>query len=304
MPDVCERAGWCLKDKLCIVTGANTGIGLEVAAGLAAKGADVIMACRNAAKCEEARQQIMSRGVSGTCVCESLDISDPASIHRFSHNIRKDYPEGRVAVIVHNAGVMGLPSTGPNILDDPHFLVNHLGTAHTSRQLLTAPSVLAPESRVVVVGSQAHRRGTLSMGSHRNIAGESSNWYASYARSKLANSLFANQLQRRLRKEGSSTDVFTVSPGRVNTTIFDNLQPFPLRWAVKAVSSLFHQTPEQGASTILYAACEPTLSGRGGAYLHDCKEETPSDMALDTSLAKALWEATESMLENRTPVKQ
>jgi hypothetical protein len=60
----------------------------------------------------------------------------------------------------------------------------------------------------------------------------------------------------------------------------------------------------QGASTILYAACEPTLSGRGGAYFHDCKEETPSDMALDTSLAKALWEATESMLENRAPVKQ
>jgi NAD(P)-dependent dehydrogenase (short-subunit alcohol dehydrogenase family) len=69
--------------------------------------------------------------------------------------------------------------------------------------------------------------------------------YTSYARSKLANSLFALELQRRLRDGGGGTDVFTVSPGRVATNIFESIQPAPLRWAIKAVSALMHQTPAQ-----------------------------------------------------------
>jgi len=169
---------------------------------------------------------------------------------------------------------------------------------------MAAPSVLAPASRVVIVGSQAHRRGTLSIDSNRVTAGASSNWYASYARSKLANILFARELQRRLREEGSSTDVFTVSPGRVNTQIFENLKPAPLRWGAKAFASLCMQTPAQGASTVLYAACEPSLLGRGGAYLHACREEAPSEAARDASLARALWEVTEGLLRGRELVGQ
>ena len=69
--------------------------------------------------------------------------------------------------------------------------------------------------------------------------------YTSYARSKLANYLFALELQRRLRDGGGGTDVFTVSPGRVATNIFESIQPAPLRWAIKAVSALMHQTPAQ-----------------------------------------------------------
>ncbi|KAG7669655.1 hypothetical protein Ndes2437B_g05835 [Nannochloris sp. 'desiccata'] len=296
--------------RISIVTGSNCGIGKEVASGLLARGDHVVMACRRLDACEKARAELLHRhkNTSNTCSCALLDLEDYASIQNFVNFIQSD--NKMIDVLVNNAGVMGVPpletSYNDHQLFDRHFKINHLGTYLLTRLLL--PS-MAPNGRIITVGSEAHRRGSLSLAPFNGAAsdkteecsGRSSglqwtleprqpaNWYSQYARSKLGNSLMTLELSRKLSERESTIVTSCVSPGRAATNIFRDLHGV-VGTVVNFLASTVFQTPEQGASGVLRAATAPEYARKHVKYIHMGKETMPSVAAIDGEKALQLWE--------------
>jgi NAD(P)-dependent dehydrogenase (short-subunit alcohol dehydrogenase family) len=221
-------------------------------------------------------------------------LEDFSSIRNFAKSIQVD--KTAIDVLVNNAGVMGIPpleTSGDQQhqpLFDRHFKINHLGTYLLTRLLL--PS-MAPNGRIVTVGSEAHRRGSLHFTNNDKNSvlqpPQPSNWYSQYARSKLGNSLMTLDLSKRLNERGSTVVTSCVSPGRVATNIFRDLHGV-VGTVVNFLASTVFQTPQQGASGVLLAATSPEFSNRNVEYIHMGKEAIPSRAALDSEKAKQLWE--------------
>lgn len=290
-----------------------------MAAGLLEQGHPVVLACRSRDRCEAARQRLQERcpaGPSARCG-PTLDLEDYQSIRAFSRDL-EDEP---ISVLVNNAGVMGVrPPEGGD--GDAHLRPNHLGPYLFTRLLLPR---MAAGGRVVTVGSQAHRRGQLAFDSGGDLPplpagdglGAYFRWYPEYGRSKLANLLFTAELTRRLHARGSSVTATCVSPGRVGTSIFNNV-PALLRGPLTLLSRAAFQTPAQvmactssplapegrpvfhltlplhrsllqGARTVLRAATAPELAGQSTLYMHAMQPMEPSAAARDERLAEQLW---------------
>jgi len=217
-----------------------------------------------------------------------------------------------IDVLVNIAGVMGVPpletSKSDQQLFDRHFKINHLGTYLLTRLLL--PS-MAPNGRIVTVGSEAHRRGSLNLFPFKGDASnqkvksnggggsggglwtleprQPTNWYSQYARSKLGNSLMTLELSRQLKERESTIGTSCVSPGRVATNIFRDLHGV-VGTVVNFLALTVFQSPEQGASGVLRAATAPEYARKHEKYIHMGKEAMPSAGALDGEKAKKLWE--------------
>jgi retinol dehydrogenase 14 len=269
------------------------------------------MACRRLDACEKARAELLHRHPTAVCSCELLDLEDYASIRSFAKSIQLD--NTMIDVLVNNAGVMGVPpletasSAASEQLFDRHLKINHLGTYLLTRLLL--PS-MAPNGRIVTVGSEAHRRGSLTLAApfcktptDSGISGSSSsdelqvwelqpaqpsNWYSQYARSKLGNSLMTFELSTQLTKRGSTIKTSCVSPGRVATNIFKDLNGI-VGSVVNFLASTVFQTPEQGAAGVLRAATAPEFATKHIKYIHMGKEAMPSSAALDPGNSRKLW---------------
>ncbi len=272
-----------------VVTGANSGVGLETARVLAEQGAHVVLACRSAAKAEAAAAEIRAGGVSGTVEVGSLDVSDLTSVRAFADAV------GEVDVLVNNAGILGVPFSRSADGIELQFATNHLG--HFALSNLLLPRLT---DRIVVVSSQSHRAGDLQL--------DDLDWrrrgykpYAAYGQSKLANLLFLAELQRRLTATGTSLRVTGAHPGSTATGITGNTG----RGVVSAVGAWGHglvgMTPRQGAMPTLYAA---TMDVPGNTYVgpHRVRELRGwpvgvgrSQRALDPDLAKALWDRSEEL---------
>ena len=242
-----EQAG-----RTAVVTGANSGIGLETARVLAAKGATVVLACRDQARGERAAAE-----VGGVPVV--LDLASIASIRAGVEQIVAEYP--RVDLLVNNGGVMMTPFQHTADGFELQIGVNHLG--HFALTGLLLPAMLGvPGSRVVTVSSSAHRAGEInfddlnSRDRYRSIA--------AYAQAKLANLLFAYELQRRLSSAGAGTISVAAHPGSARTDLARQ-SPRIVRWALNSPAmSWMVQDPAQAALPTLRAATDPTV--RGGEY--------------------------------------
>jgi NAD(P)-dependent dehydrogenase (short-subunit alcohol dehydrogenase family) len=243
-----------LRGRTVVVTGANTGIGLETAAHLAGSGATVVLACRNLAKADEARTSIAERHPTADVEVLRLDLADQRQIGDAAAEARERF--ARVDVLVNNAGVLGLPRS---LTVDGHesvFGVNHLGHFTFTAGIL--PSLLAvPGSRVVTVSSLSHRFGTIAWD---DLTGERRySRSGAYARSKLANLLFAFELQRRLVRAAAATSSLAVHPGMAATDIAAGLlDRFP---KLVELGSGFVQSPDQAALPSLRAATDPEAYG-------------------------------------------
>ena len=267
-----------------VVTGANSGVGLETARALGAAGASVVLACRSVERGVEA-----ARTLVGDVEVAELDLSDLASVRSFADQV------GEVDVLVNNAGVMGMPFTRSTDGIELQFATNHLGHFALTNLLLPRLS-----DRVVVVSSIAHRKGDLDLDdldwTRRSYSG-----FAGYAQSKLANLLFLAELQRRLTAAGSTLRATGAHPGSTATGITGHTGN---RWAT-AIGGWGHRlvgmTPAQGALPTLCAAVQDVP---GNTYVGpDRFRETRgrptgvgrSRTALDAELAQALWTRSEEL---------
>lgn len=288
-----------------LITGANSGIGYQAALQLARHGAHVLLACRNAAKGSAALDRLLREASSANATTPSaelveLDMASLASIHAFATSFAaRGVP---LDILINNAGVMALPTREltPDGFER-QFGTNHLG--HFALTGLLIPQLLAaPAPRVVTVASLAHRNGKIEFD---NLQSERSYipWDA-YGASKLANILFAKELDRRARLAHSKLVSLAVHPGVSTTNIFANGPGANSLKAlvVKLLAPIMMQNDEAGALPTLYAATSP--NAHGGDYIGpDGFKELkgspavvqPRPQALDEAVGQQLWDLSEQL---------
>ena len=274
-----------MKQKVCVVTGANTGIGKETARGLAGRGATVVLACRDAARGEAARADIAASTGRDDVALLPLDLGDVASIREFVRRFTAAYD--RLDVLVNNAGVSMSRRTTTRDGFETTFGVNHLGTFLLTNELVPLLKRSAP-SRIVIVSSRLHRRGRIDWD---DLQAERKRWspLGAYRQSKLANILFARALAERLAGTGVTANA--LHPGVVSTEL---IRDFP-RWVVW-IAHQFMITPTEGAACSLLVATAPELEGVSGAYFDKSKRVDPSPAALDAAAGERLWQVSEALL--------
>lgn len=262
----------------CVVTGANSGIGREVAIALADAGARVLLASRSRERTQPVVDEINAGG-GGSAEFVELDLASFDSVRRASDEIL-DSAES-IDVLVNNAGVAG----AHGLTDEDfelHFGINHLGHFLLTMRLLDRLRDSAP-ARVVTVSSVAHRR--IDGIDFDAIRKPTKTWTGldEYGVSKLANILFSAELAR--RPEASGLTTYAVHPGPVGTNIWRHA-PFFVRPLIK----LFTRSPREGARTPIYCAASPECADETGKYWVDEEVVTPSAAAQDQELAAELWE--------------
>ncbi len=274
-----------LSGQVVLVTGANTGIGYETARTLAAAGARVVLACRSAARGEEAVARIRAAHPSADVRAAVLDLASFESIQAFVDA----FEEASLDVLVANAGVLNASYRESDGGIEHTVGVCHLGHFLLVRGLL--PKLLAEGGgRVVMVGSDAHRSPkTLDFESFP-LQKDGYSQMTSYGQAKLCNTLFANELQRRYGGEGLTA--CSLHPGSMVTTEIGR-DSLLVRFAMWLVSP-FTKTPEQGAATSVVCAVHPDPTAIAGRYLSDCQPARTSGEAGNEDVAKRLWELTES----------
>jgi len=274
-----------LKGRTVIVTGANSGVGLATAKALAVAGAHVVLAVRDAQRGEEAAQ-----AMTGSTEVRRLDLADLSSVRAFA----EDWT-GEVNILINNAGVAG--GRGMRTKDgfDMQFGTNHLG--HFALTNLLLPHIT---ERVVTLSSGAHKAGDI----HFDDIGLQKRKYSlpeSYGQSKLANLLFAQELQHRLEQAGSPVISMAAHPGYSSTNLGIKGRSKLIVSAVSLAGRLFAQTSDQGALPTLFAA---TADIPAGSYVGpDGRWELQghptlvgrTDKAADPALAKRLWDLSEEL---------
>jgi NAD(P)-dependent dehydrogenase (short-subunit alcohol dehydrogenase family) len=286
--DVPDQSG-----KTIIVTGANTGIGFEAAAVLAAKGARVLLACRSRDKAEAAIARIHARTPNADLAFLPLDQSDLASVRAAAEQAAQ---EPRIDVLLNNAGVMMPPLTRTAQGFEQQFGVNHLAVFALTGLLL--PKLAQnPGSRVVVTASLAHQRGNIAWDDLN--AEKSYNRGMRYADSKLANLLFVQELDRRLRAVELPVTAIACHPGVAKTELGRHFGAFRFMFAA---AGWFLNTAAMGAWPALQAATDPNAKP-GGYYGSQGWREMrgPSGEAVrtaqaqDAELARRLWNVSVEM---------
>ncbi|GAB2705968.1 oxidoreductase [Nocardia thraciensis] len=275
------------RGRVAVVTGANTGIGYETARALAARGAAVLLACRDAERARAAAERIADSAPGAEVATVPLDLGSLASVRAAADEIRDRHE--RIDLLINNAGVTGLrgrTADGAEI----QFGVNHLGHFALTGLVL---DLLAPGARVVSVSSIGHRFGRFDDAG--NPCGTSA-----YADSKLANLLFTHELDRRLRAADRPVSALAAHPGGASTEVFRYSAPW-FRIPNLAVAKLFGRTPAMGALPTLRAATDPSARGSqyygpGGLLEIQGHPEVVKSSARsqDSRLRAALWSASET----------
>ena len=275
--------GMTLAGKTMLVTGCNSGLGLETMRVLALRGARVVGAARTI---EKARAACLS--VTGQTVPLECELSDPASVRACVATIEA---EGiRLDAMVCNAGIMGLPKLERVHGYEAQFFTNHIGHFMLVTGLL---GQLTETGRVVLLSSTAHTRAKQGGIEFNNLDGhEGYDPWRFYGQSKFANLLFAKELARRLA--GTQRTANAVHPGVIRTNLIRH-NPV-LNVAAAVFSPLFLKTVAQGAATQVYVATNPGLANVSGEYFADCNVARPRADALSAATAKRLWEVSEQIV--------
>ncbi len=280
--------------RIAIITGANTGIGYEAALALAEKGAHVLLACRNEAKGREAADKIEAANPKGSVELMPLDLSSLESVRQFAEAF--DSSHEKLDLLINNAGVMippfGMTAEGYEL----QIGVNYIG--HFALTGLLIDRLMAtPGSRIVTLSSLAHRNGKIDFDTFRGTDLNDGADYKptiSYLQSKLADLMFAIELQRRLSGSESETISVAAHPGFTATDLQRH------SGLVNRIVGLWSNDPPQGALPTLFAATSPDAEP-GGYYGPDGIYEArgypaPSKVmprARDRQVAERLWSYAE-----------
>lgn len=281
--------------KIILITGANSGLGLEASTILSTKGAKVIMAVRNLEKGNEAVSKIKSKNQKANVELMQLDLSDFNSIHKFSKEFHTKYPT--LNVLINNAGVMypkkrEITKQGFEI----QFGINHLGHFLLTGLLLDILKQ-TPQSRVITQSSLYHKIGG-------DIHFDDLNWEKTYtktkayAQSKLANLLFTYELDRRFKLQKHNIISIASHPGYTATDLLRSMGVMGL-----VSNKLIAQKIDMGTLPVLRAATEENLVGSeyfGPTKMFELrgypKKVKSSDKSYDIQLAKKLWEVSETLV--------
>lgn len=261
-----------INGRVCIVTGANRGIGKATALGLARAGARVVMVCRS-----QERGAIAAAEIDETV---GRHLTDVLAADLASHD--------RLDVLVNNAGIV----TRRRILSadgiETQFAVNHLAPFLLTHLLLDLLKRSRP-SRIVNVSSDAHSRGRIDFDDLQGA--RRYGHLKAYYQSKLANVLFTRELARRLT--GTGVTVNCLHPGVIATHLLASTMWLPR--SLEGVLRLFFRNPEQGARTSVHLATSPAVEGITGRYFRECSEHQPSSEAQDDQMAARLWQVSEQL---------
>jgi retinol dehydrogenase 12 len=276
-----------MKDKICLVTGANEGIGFEVSRGLAAKGAKVVMLCRNEAKGKAAQSEIAKStgNIPDLMIC---DLSSQADIRRFGEAFNAAYP--RLDVLIHNAGAFFSECRKSSEGIELQFAINHLAPFLLTHLLIGKMKIAGPGARIVVTSSNGHFGGKINFEDH-NLEKKYSGLRA-YMQSKIGNVLFTFELARRLKD--CDITVNCLHPGVVKTSIAQKESKGFARF-VWGLLKPFMLSLEKGAATTLYLATSPEAAQFTGKYFVKCKPKTADKSAYDEKLAAKTWELSEKL---------
>ncbi len=267
-----------LAGKVAVVTGANSGIGKVTAEALAARGAHVILACRNAQKTAPVLERIAAAG--GSAEFSGLDLNDLARVRASALELRAKHP--RIDLLINNAGLAGAcgeTAQGFELAFGTNALAPFLYTA-----LLENAVGASPEARIVNVASRAHYRKFSAIdweAQKRPTASRTG--LPEYSVSKLANVLHTREFNNRTQHKHIRT--YSLHPGVVATDVWRHVWA-PLR---KLMTSMMI-TEEQGALTTLYCATSPACAHETGLYYDKSKLKQASKGALDDELAAEMWD--------------
>jgi retinol dehydrogenase 12 len=269
-----------MQGKICLVTGATSGIGKETALGLARQGAHVVIVGRDPARTKATADWI--RREAGTEQVGSLlaDLSSQAEVRGLAGEFKARY--SRLDVLMNNAG--GIFTRREESVDgfERTWALNHLSYFLLTHELLGVLKASAP-ARIVNVASTMHTSGVIDFD---DLQGEKSyGGIRAYSQSKLANVLFTYALARRL--EGAGITANCLHPGGVATGFGQNT-PGALKLLMRLVRP-FLITPEQGAATSIYLASSPDVEGVSGKYFAKCKSARSSAASHDEALQERLW---------------
>ncbi len=271
-----------MKGKICVITGATSGIGLEAAERLARAGARLVLVGRDERRGAAALSRLAASAPGGDIAIHYADLSRLAEIRRLGAELSTALP--RIDVLINNAGAFfdrhrltedGLERT---------FALNHMAYFLLTHLLLGSVKAAAP-SRIVNVASEAHRGATLDF---TDLVGRGGAYgWPAYRRSKLANILFTGELARRLA--GSAVTANCLHPGFVASRFGDETG-LGMRLLMRLAKRVAAITPAEGAETIVYLASSPEISSVSGRYFAKCREAQATAAATDAAAARRLWE--------------
>jgi NAD(P)-dependent dehydrogenase (short-subunit alcohol dehydrogenase family) len=275
--------------KICLVTGASSGIGKATALGLAKLGATVVMVCRDANKGEAALSEIKRKSGSSSVDLLLADLSSQKAMRRLANEYESKYQQ--LHVLINNAGVY---YTKRHVTVDgleAMFAINYLARFLLTNLLLDIIKQSAP-ARIINVAGAYHAKGKIAfddLQGEKDFDGQRANH-----QSKLADVLFTYELARRL--EGTGVTVNCLHPGMVATDLIDKDKDFPVffKYLYKLSRSLM-KSPAKGAETSLYLASSPEVEGITGQYFVNKKISPSSPESHDIQLAKRLWEVSEKL---------
>jgi NAD(P)-dependent dehydrogenase (short-subunit alcohol dehydrogenase family) len=283
-----------------VITGANSGLGLETVRALGGLGANVIMTARDHGKGERALDGLLAEQPDARIELGILDLADLESVHEFASNV------GEFDVLINNAGVMMPPHGRTKQGYELQFGVNHLGHFALTGLLLDRLA-RSRDGRVVTVSSGLHKRGRIHFD---DLHGEHDYGRSKfYSQSKLANVVFALELNRRIRANGVPVRSVLAHPGYSATNLQSSGPTGVGKLMMKAGNRLFAQDAEMGALPQLYAAAGENVEG-GQFYGPDGRGESkgfptlvePLDDARDRELGKRLWDISEELTGVRIPL--
>jgi len=290
---ISENVGQILvKGKVCIVTGANAGIGRETAMDLAHKGAHVVMVCRSKERGEAARDEIQTTSENDDVDLLLADLSIQAQVKRVAAEILEAYD--RIDVLVNNAGLYVSQRTATEDGLELTFALNHVGYHLLTTELLDRLKQSAP-ARIVNVSSHGHKLARFNWDDLQMT--KKYRGMDQYCNSKLYNIWFTTELAKRL--EGSDVTVNAIHPGPVRSNWASNKGrgEGAGAWGVLfKFGRPFMRSPRKGAQTVIYLATSPDVEGKTGGYYKDRKITRTSKKARDETLAEKMWTVTEELL--------
>ncbi|MFL2708229.1 MAG: oxidoreductase [Gammaproteobacteria bacterium] len=297
-----------LSDKVAIVTGGYSGIGLETTKGLVLAGAKVIIPAK--------RPEIAFKNLNGIVSQDNIikmDLSDLNSVKEFTDNFKENF--SKLDLLINNAGIMACPETRIGNNWESQFAVNHIGHFLLTNELMDMMEDVEG-ARFVSLSSSAHSLTGILWDDIHFQKTPYDKWMA-YGQSKTACSLMAIEFNTRMKDKG--VEGFAVHPGGIITPLQRHLEKeemVALGWmdedgSPSELAKNFFKSTSQGASTALWCATSPDLNGLGGVFCEDCdiakrKSEVDesmqryfgvADWAVNTDEGSRLWEATELMIE-------